>query len=170
MTNTKTPLPLSLLGSIAALVIAPTVSFAADALPKTGTFTGVYGWYGAAGETVQVDKDHAVWGGVSTGSFRNDAGNGFIHASVVKCTFSGEFRKDAVTHNNGDCVVIDKDGDKASLVWKCTTCPGTGEFQWTGGSGKYAGITGGGMYFQNDAGPPGAMAGWSVWKGEWKLP
>ena len=76
-------------------------------------------------------------GGVSTGSFRNDAGNGFIHASVVKCTFSAEFRKDAVTHNNGDCVVIDKDGDKAALVWKCTTCPGTGEFQWTNGTGKY---------------------------------
>ena len=50
----------------------------------------------------------------------------------------------------GTCVVTDADGDEIFVEWKCSgvmpACPGTERF--VGGTG----------------------AGWSDWKGEWKLP
>lgn len=142
----------------------------AQGLAKRGSFSGVFGWHVSSGETIPVAKDHLVWGGVASGSFRNDAGAGFLHSSAAACTFSGEFRVDTVTRNNGDCVATDPDGDKVAMAWKCTTCPATGEFQWTGGTGKYAGIRGRGTFVQTDAGPAGSNAGWSAWKGQWELP
>ena len=46
-------------------------------------------------------------------------------------------------------LLTDKDGDKAFLVWKGKdTSPnvGGGDFQWTGGTGKYSGIKGNNTY------------------------
>lgn len=142
----------------------------AQGLAKRGSFSGVFGWHISSGDTLQVDKEHLVWGGVASGAFRNDAGSGFLHSSVTACTFGGELRKEGVTRNGGDCVATDPDGDKAAMAWKCTVCPATGEFQWTGGTGKYAGIKGRGTYVQTNAGPPGSSGGWSAWKGQWELP
>ena len=142
----------------------------AEGIAKRGSFSGVFGWYVSSGQTLQVDKDHMVWGGVASGSYRSDAGSGFLHSSAAACTFSGEFRKDTVTRNGGDCVATDPDGDKVAMTWKCTTCPASGEFQWTGGTGKYAGIKGRGTFVQADAGPAGGSSGWSSWKGQWELP
>jgi hypothetical protein len=154
--------------SMAVLVIAASAN--AEPLAKRGSYSGVFGWHISTGETIEVAKDHLVWGGAVAGAFRNDAGSGFLHAAAAICTFSGEFKKDGVTHNNGDCVATDRDGDKASFSWRCTTCPGTGELRWTGGTGKYAGIVGRGSFQQTEAGPPGSRVGWSAWKGEWELP
>jgi len=154
---------------IATAVMLPLCS-TAEQLPKHGTYSGVFGWSVLTGDSLQLDKDHTMWGGIATGAFRNDAGSGFMHAVAVKCTFSGEAKSGAVTHNNGDCVLTDKDGDKVSAMWRCTTCPGTGEFEWTGGTGKYAGIKGRNIYLETSAGPPGAGVGFSIWKGEWQLP
>lgn len=154
--------------SLSMILLCPAAN--AQGLAKRGSFSGVFGWFVSSGDTIQVDKDHLVWGGVASGSFRNDVGSGFLHSAAAACTFSGEFKTDVVTHNNGDCVATDPDGDKAAMAWKCTTCPGTGEFQWTGGTGKYTGIKGGGTFAQTDAGPVGGRAGWSVWKGQWELP
>lgn len=161
---------LRVVGALAAAMLGLAVGAHAEPLAKRGSYSGVFGWYISSGQNVEIAKDHLVWGGVASGAFRNDAGSGFLHAAIAACTFSGEFKKDAVTHNNGDCVATDPDGDKASLSWKCTTCPGTGELIWTGGTGKYSGIKGRGTYVQTDAGPPGSNAGWSVWKGQWELP
>src|SRR5207253_7788020 len=47
--------------------------------------------------------------------------------------------------NQGYCIATDRDGDKAFLVFKCTAQPGArceGDFQWTGGTGKYVGLRG----------------------------
>jgi hypothetical protein len=140
----------------------------ADALQKKGSFSGVFGWYISSGETLEVAKDHLVWGGIASGAFKNDAGNGFLHASAVACTFSGGFKTDAVTRNGGDCMATDSDGDKLAMAWKCTTCPAAGDFQFTGGTGKYAGIKGRASYTQVDA--AGGKAGWSAWKGQYELP
>lgn len=153
------------------LAITASISPAnAQTMAKRGSFSGVFSWYVSSGQTLQVDKDHLIWGGVATGPVRNDAGSGFLHAAAAACTFSGEFRKDTVTHNNGDCVATDPDGDKVTMAWKCTSCPQAGDFQWTGGTGKYAGIKGKGTFTQSDAGPPGSNSGWSGWKGQWELP
>lgn len=114
----------------------------------------------------ELGRDHVVWGGTGTGAFRNDAGNGFLHAAVVVCTAAGEFKKGGFVKDGGDCVLTDKDGDKAVLMFKYTGS-GAGETQWTAGTGKYAGLKGRGTYQQTLAGPG---IGWSVWKGEWELP
>lgn len=142
----------------------------AEELSKRGSFTLVFGWTVTSGDTIAVAEDHLVWGGVAPGSLRNEAGSGFLHGAAGTCTFAGEFRKDVVTKNGGDCVATDRDGDKVAMAWKCTTCPTAGEFEWTGGTGKYAGIKGRGTFTQNDAGPQGGVVGWSVWKGQWALP
>jgi hypothetical protein len=143
---------------------------AADPLPRRGELSGIFSWYVSNGQNLAVDKDHILWGGVASGPFLNQNGSGFLHGAAAACTFSGEFKKDTVTHNSGDCVATDADGDKVTLVWKCTACPGSGEIRWTSGTGKYAGIKGSGTFQQNDAGPMGSNMGWSVWKAKWELP
>jgi len=152
-----------------ALLVAGGAS-AADALPKTGTLSGMFGWHYSAGQDVVVDKDHVIWGGVVSGPFVADAGQGMLHGSAAVCTFSGEFRKDLVTHNSGDCVATDAEGDKVTLYWKCTKCPASGDLLITSGTGKYAGIKGAGTFQQNDAGPADSRSGWSVWKLKWERP
>ncbi len=75
------------------------------------------------------------------------------------------------SHNSGNCAATDKDGDKAMWNWKCTACPGqgrAGEFRFTGGSGKYAGLKGRGTYQETNV--LGTGNGWSELKGEWALP
>ena len=143
---------------------------AGEPLPKRGTLSGTFGWHVSSGEFVQVDKDHIIWGGTASGPFLSDGGSRLLHGAAVICTFSGEFKKDAVTHNGGDCVATDGDGDKATMRWKCTRCPEAGEIQLTNGTGKYAGIVGSGTFQQSDAGPPGSKTGSSVWKAKWDLP
>jgi hypothetical protein len=164
----------SVVGAVSAAAlgtIALVLTFGVNAaeLPKRGSYQGVFAWH-ATGQPVEVEKDHVLWGDKATGSFRNDAGDGFLHAAVVVCTAAGEFKQGKVIHDSGNCVATDKDGDKAVLTWKCTSCPSetqTGEFQWTGGTGKYAGLKGRTTYQQTNVGPG---IGWSVWKGEWERP
>jgi hypothetical protein len=154
----------------ASLALASGTTAAAEVLPKGGDFSGTFSWYISSGSNIPAGKDHIIWGGVASGPFLNHRGSGFLHGAAAACTFSGEFRGGAVTHNSGDCTATDNDGDKVTLRWKCTTCPGTGEIVWTSGTGKYAGIKGAGTYQQNDAGPAGSGMGWSVWKANWELP
>ncbi len=71
---------------------------------------------------------------------------------------------------SGTCLITDKDGDKVFLVWTCKN-PGSGcqgTFQWTGGTGKYTGITGNNTFTGFPL--PSSASGYSVWKGDWKLP
>ena len=157
--------------AVAALLFPLAVN--AEQLPKRGSYSGVYGWTITTGDTVPVGKDHAIWGGVSTGSFRNDAGAGFLHGAVVKCSYSGAWKKDTGTRNGGDCVAIDRDGDEVSFVWKCTECDaGKGEFRATDGTGKYSGIKAQGTFVQTNAGPADRplVTGFSTWNGSWELP
>jgi hypothetical protein len=160
----------STLLTLAAAVIVLLRGATAEAqLPKRGTYTGVYGWH-FVGEIMEVEKDHLMWGGESTGAFRNDAGDGFLHGAVVVCTSSGEFKKGSAT-NGGYCAVADKDGDQAFIEFKCAGSPCTGEFQWTGGTGKYTGLKGR-SWFQDVIAGRGVhgFVGWDPWRGEWELP
>jgi hypothetical protein len=141
---------------------------AADQLPKRGSYAGTFGWYFQG--TVSGDDAHSVWGGAGTGAFRNDAGSGFLHGALVVCTAAGVSRREGHSDDRGECVATDRDGDRAFATWKCTKCPSIGEFQWTGGTGKYAGLKGRNSYQNNYAGPAGSPAGWAAWKGEWELP
>ena len=153
-----------ILGTI--LALGPSAS--AQSLNQ-GTFSGVFGWYFPPEQFIQVETGHVVWGGTARGAFRSDGGSDFLHGAGVVCSAAGQFKGGSLTHNGGDCVATDKDGDKAVLTWRCTDCPTSrsGTLELTSGTGKYKGISGRGVY-QETAAQPGS--GWSVWKGEWKLP
>ena len=143
-------------------------------MAKSGEFSGVYGWNFPSSAVVELEKEHIIWGGASTGAFRNDAGDGFLHGAIEVCTSAGEAAKGAQLHNAGNCVFSDKDGDKVFAVYSCSECPNktAGTFKWTGGTGKYAGVKGAGTYQETflGAGPTGFGSGWSVLKGNYQLP
>jgi hypothetical protein len=149
------------------LVAALAPSVDAQQLPKRGSFTGIFGWHFPADGMMQVEKDHLMWGGVSYGAFRNDAGSGFLHQTGTRCTAVGEFKDGKVIRNRGECINTDNDGDRTFLTWQCTKCP-DGELTFTGGTGKYKGLKGRGTYREIWSGEAGL--GWSHWAGDWELP
>jgi hypothetical protein len=71
----------------------------------------------------------------------------------------------------GYCVITDGDSDKAFLEWHGTIDPATGfngDYHWTGGTGKYTGMTGENTL---SAGIVGATPeGRGILSGEWRLP
>ncbi len=144
------------------------LSAAAADLPKSGTYSGHYGWT-FNGQVQQLGPDRTVYAGVVPGVMFNDEGKGFMHKARVDCTLFND-----VDHGranaNGTCVVTDADGDKIFVEWKCAgmmpACPGTERF--VGGTGKYTGISGDQVFQGNFIGDTGA--GWSDWKGAYKLP
>jgi len=71
----------------------------------------------------------------------------------------------------GYCVITDKTNDKAFLVWRGTIDPTTGfngDYQWTGGTGKYRGMTGNNTFSAISVGS--TSEGRGVLRGEWQLP
>jgi hypothetical protein len=106
--------------------------------------TGDFGWL-AVGKVFQLEKGHIYWVGEFSGTFRNDKGKGSpLDHTGWKCPGSND-----LDLNNkkgkaaGYCIVSDPSGDLAYATWQCLgdteTCNGT--FEYTGGTGKYQGIS-----------------------------
>jgi hypothetical protein len=153
--------------TLAAAVCFSLPASAAD-LPKSGTYSAHYGW-AFSGQVEQLGANRTVYAGVVAGVIFNDAGEGFLHKARVDCPIYNDVAQGRA-HANGACVVTDADGDKVFMEWKCTgampACPGDESF--VGGTGKYKGISGNSKFQGNFIGATGA--GWSDWKGEYKLP
>jgi hypothetical protein len=156
--------------SVGALFVAlAAFSFARAAeLPKTGKYSAHFGWV-FKGDVQEMGAKRNVSVGMVDGVIFNDAGKGFMHKSRVDCALMNDVR-DGRANAQGTCVIMDADGDKIFLEWKCTgampACPGDERF--VGGTGKYKGITGEQKFQGNFIGTTGA--GWSDWSGEYKLP
>ncbi len=138
------------------------------AFEKEGKFTSKFGWY-SKGQMVEVGPEHVFFVGEFGGTNFNDKGNGFMDKSSVVCPGAMDINK-GMHDGHGYCIVTDNDGDKAFAVWKCTgaeLCKG--DFQWTGGTGKYKGISGNNSFYAQ-VGIGGTPQGYSIWDGEWKLP
>jgi len=135
-------------------------------MAKQGTYSGNFGWY-AVGKTFEIEKDHAFWVGEFSGTFFNEAGQGFLHGTSWVCPGVNDVTNGVSTSSHGYCVVTDKDGDKAFLAWKGGK-GFAGDYQWTGGTGKYTGIKGNNT-FRAVALLPTAQ-GYGLLKGEWQLP
>jgi hypothetical protein len=159
------------LGILTAMVLVLVFGAHAEAqLPKQGAYSGHFGWNATVVKFIELEKDHVFYGVEDGGTFFNDAGSGFLHLTAVRCIAVGETNKGETISDNGNCVVTDKDGDKAFLAYKCKGTPRCqGDFQWTGGIGKYTGIKGNNT-FHGGTIVPGLLQGYSVWKGEWQLP
>jgi hypothetical protein len=152
--------------AVAALCLSSPAS-AAD-LPKSGTYSAHYGW-AFSGDVQELGANRTVYAGVVAGVIFNDAGEGFLHKARVDCPIFNDVNQGRA-NANGSCVVTDADGDKVFMEWKCTgtmpACPGDERF--VGGTGKYTGISGSSTFQGNFIAATGA--GWSDWKGEYKLP
>jgi hypothetical protein len=168
MANTnRTRALLAILGLV--VLVSGSVSSHAQTA-KSGDFSGLASFIFPMTQAVEIEKERWLWGGLANGSFRSDAGQGFLHPSAFVCAALGEMNKTTVVHNNGECSFTDKDGDKAFMMWQCVTCPTDefrGEFKWTGGTGKYSGLSGEGTYQQATVAPGN---GWWLIKGSWQLP
>jgi hypothetical protein len=152
-------------------LLAPGFQGIAADLPKKGKFTGNFGWY-AVGKPHELEQNHLYWVGEFGGTFFNDDGKGFMHQSSIVCPGTNDIRLDGSPGGaQGNCIVTDKEGDKAFLWWKCVgpfPGPCNGDFQWTGGTGKYAGIKGNSKFYAVTIAP--TSSGYSVWTASWELP
>jgi hypothetical protein len=150
-------------------VLAFILSFSyAHALEKEGKYKSYLGWT-STGNTVEVGPNHTFFTGEFTGTNFNDSGEGFLHETSFVCPGAMDTNKGKY-NGHGYCVVTDNDGDKAFLAWKCNGeefC--RGDFQWTGGTGKYEGLSGDNTFFAL-IGIGGTAEGYSVSEGVWKLP
>jgi len=151
------------------LFVFAAVSFAAAAeLPKAGKYSAHFGWI-FKGDVQELGATRSVSAGMVSGVIFNDTGTGFMHKARVDCALMNDVNQGRA-NANGTCVILDPDGDKIFLEWKCMgtmpACPGDERF--VGGTGKYKGITGSSMFQGNFIGTTGA--GWSDWNGEYKLP
>ena len=94
-----------------------------------------------------------------------------MHGTAWVCPGMNDLLKGVSLASQGYCIVTDKDGDKAFVAWKGRkeTEPnkGGGDFQWTGGTGKYSGIKGNNTFEDVFVTP---NSGYSLQKDEWQLP
>ena len=158
-------------GVFGALTFVLAVGMTAEAqLAKQGKYRGMFGARGV-GTLHEIEKGHVFFVGAFSGVFFNDVANGFIDKSSVECPGVNDIVNGLSMANHGYCIITDKDGDKAFLVWKGKdTSPnvGGGDFQWTGGTGKYNGIKGNNTYQYTGIGTTPAYS--VVWEGEWQVP
>lgn len=161
----------ALLRVLGALTLVLIIGVTAEAqLPKQGKYRGMAALW-SAGTPHEIEKGHVLFLGTFSGVFFNDVANGFIDKSAVECPGVNDIVNGLSVAGHGYCTITDKDGDKAFSVWKGKgTSPGFGggDFQWTGGTGKYTGIKGNNTY--RYTGISNTPASWLVWEGEWQLP
>lgn len=157
-----------------ALAAGLAVSFgsatAAD-LPKKGAFTAKFGW-NSTGKTFEMDKGRLYWVGEFTGTLFNDKAGGIMDHAAVACPGTNDVRLDGqISSAQGNCIVTDAQGDKAfASWWSKGPFPGpfSGEFTWTGGTGKYAGIKGTSKFSAMITAP--TTSGYCLWDATWELP
>jgi len=134
--------------AIAALTAGAALALSVPAHAEDWKVTGEFGWFGV-GKAYEIDKGHYYWVGEFSGTFFNDKGQGSpFHRAGVKCPawYDADFNAKK-TKAGGYCIITDLDGDQAYLTWQNagTAGPGgkgPGTFTYTGGTGKYQGISG----------------------------
>jgi hypothetical protein len=151
---------------ISTLVGVSSTSHAADEMA-----VGDFGWFGV-GKAHELEKGHFFWVGEFSGTFFSDKGDGgLFHLAGVKCPgwLDQDFNA-GTSKGGGTCIVTDLQGDRAYLTWSNAGKPGPGgrgpgSFRYTGGTGKYAGMSGSGRFVGvtqvNWA--DGTASGYSIW-------
>ena len=140
---------------------------------KSGKYTGKFLGHGipSAGQNYDLDKGHVFFIGPVHGVFLNDVADGLLDKTEVTCPVAEDIVNGVATALNGVCVMADKDGDKAFLVWRgkgIAAGSNAGTFEWVGGTGKFQGLQGNNNWHGADIGKTGAFT--VVWEGDWRLP
>ena len=132
---------------------------------------GYFGWFGV-GKTYTLGSS-LFWAGEFSGSFQS-ADQGLFHKASVRCPASQRVDLAAgMASANGVCIIKDADGDEAYLDWDLPNWKlgeaGRGTYSYTGGTGKYEGLSGDGGYFYGHTitiWDDGTAGGYSVWNRE----
>src|SRR4051812_36913705 len=102
----------------ALLTVFATFSLAGAAdLPKAGKFSAHFGWV-FKGDVQDLGAHRTVSVGTVDGVLFNDAGTGVMHKARVNCALMNDVSQGRA-NARGTCEIIDADGDKAFLEWKC---------------------------------------------------
>jgi putative ABC transport system substrate-binding protein len=108
--------------------------------------TGEYDWHDA-GQVYEMEKGHTYWVGEIAGKFFNTKGKSslFDQAKAMCFGFNDVDSNNKKNKHGGYCVITDADGDHAYNMYEANDTLGfevRGTFDFTGGTGKYKGITG----------------------------
>jgi hypothetical protein len=130
----------------AGTVLGTSAAMAAVDLPPEGSFKLTFFMTDepAKAAEVPVAGDKSGWVFAETATYLNDAGAGFMHEATGRCVGMGSGNK-AGAHNSGYCVYVDPDGDQIFSTFDISRGEGQGPHgtkEYTGGTGKYAGLTG----------------------------
>jgi hypothetical protein len=153
--------------------LAVGISSYASAQPKEGTYKGAYSGFGTA-KVVAVGKDRVLLTLDENGLTVTD---GFLDHMTWHCWGIGSF-VNGVGQSHGYCVGTDRVGDQIVDDWstepyKLGATAINATDRWTGGTGKYAGVTGGGPWTGDSAfrtATEGTFAVHFPFQGSYKLP
>ena len=97
-------------------------------------------------ETLELGEGHSValWRG--RGIAYSDNPDSPMHLAVLDCAGSFEFMADGKSRDSGHCSYTTRDGDKLFDSWWRAPDMEVSRYEWIGGTGKWAGISGGGTY------------------------
>ncbi len=130
---------------VATAAVAAAFALGSSAQAEDWKVVGQFGSF-AVGKTYQIDKGHIYWVGEFSGTFFNDKGEGSLfHQAGVKCPgFTDLDTNKKKAKAAGYCIFSDVAGDQAYASWQGDGDGVTyhGTFDYTGGTGKYKGITG----------------------------
>ena len=143
-------------------------------VPKEGTSTSTTTYSGTF-KMVQMGEErvHVIY--EALGMNLSDSGEGLLHGASIRCLGAMHAIKNAYDDDNGFCVYIRPDGDQAFATFRASGKFGagsTGTLTFVGGTGKLAGLTGGGESTYTPVRPTSAgnFHGYSKTKVSYKLP
>jgi hypothetical protein len=115
-------------------------------LPKQGAVTAA-GIFAFVGDTKEVAPGRVYQGGIFWGGTFNEKHEGILDNAGWYCTGAVEILN-GLLRGAGECTIADADGDKIFASWKALPYgndkdPIPTENTYRGGTGKFAGISGG---------------------------
>ena len=160
-----------LLTSIAFTFVFGTLGYAE--MTKEGTSTGMMAFSGTF-KMIEMDHEriHMIY--EMYGMNISDMDTDPTHNTSFRC-LGGLHAVNGVFNDSGFCVNTLTNKDKAFATYKGTGELGggsNGTYTWTGGTGKFSGIEGGGEYTTINLPPAGedTFQGYSKLKNQWKFP
>jgi hypothetical protein len=155
------------------LALALGVSSHSAAQNKEGTYKGTYTSFGKF-KAMPVGKDRLLT--ILSDEDGQTISDGFLDHAAWQCWGMGDFTK-GMGHEHGQCIATDPAGDQVVDDWVTEDHELGAKSvkvidKFTGGTGKYAGISGGGtaVLDQGFRAPEGSYATHGPTEGNYKLP
>ena len=140
------------------ILLAVLGTFALSTATYAGTCNGEFGWLGK-GTAYNLEEGNFIFTGEFSGTFFNTDTSDPTHKMTVQCPGLWHV-EGSEGSSNGAYIGKDGDGDKMFFKWA-----GTGAFPYTGGTGKFAAASGGGIFLGHTVGFDDGMngMGYATW-------